>query len=87
MKKYKKNIFATFHTIYRLATTSGNIKNFIIGTCRIYKKAFNADRVVMICKNVNSYAFMKIKLAEGEEAVKKGGISILSRKEIDIVNQ
>jgi HD-GYP domain-containing protein (c-di-GMP phosphodiesterase class II) len=86
MKKYK-TIFSTFHTIYRLIIASTDIKNFLTGIARIYKNAFKADRVVLVCKNVNSYPFMKIRLEDKRQDIKKGGLSILTRREREILNQ
>ncbi|UCC94946.1 MAG: HD domain-containing protein [Candidatus Omnitrophota bacterium] len=86
MKRYK-TIFSSFHAIYRLITASGNIKNFSAGICRIFKSAFGADRIVMVCKNVDSYGFMKVRLEDKRQHVKKGGQSILTSREKDILSQ
>ncbi|MDD5195632.1 MAG: HD domain-containing protein [Candidatus Omnitrophica bacterium] len=86
MKKYK-TIFSIFHTIYRLTTTSDDIANFMIGVCRVYKSAFKADKAVMVCKNINPNGFIKIRLEDKKQYIKKGGISILTRRERDILKQ
>lgn len=86
MKKYK-TILAAFHTIYRLTTTSPDITNFISGVCRVYKNAFRTDKVVMVCKNLDGYGFIKIRLEDKKQYLKKGGISILTRRERDILKQ
>ncbi|MDD5070948.1 MAG: hypothetical protein PHV17_09495, partial [Candidatus Omnitrophica bacterium] len=86
MKKYN-SVFSTFHTIYRLSTTSADMKNFSIGVCRAYRNAFKADRVVMVCKNVNSYPYIKIKLEDKVQNIKKGGVSILTGREKDLFMQ
>ncbi|MBD3246947.1 MAG: HD domain-containing protein [Candidatus Omnitrophica bacterium] len=86
-KKKYDSIFSSFHTIYRLITTSGDIKNFSVGICRIYRNAFKSDKVVMVCKNANSYAFMKVRLEKNVHAIKKGGASILTAREKDILSQ
>jgi HD-GYP domain-containing protein (c-di-GMP phosphodiesterase class II) len=41
----------------------------------------------MVCKNVNSYAFLKIRLENKKQYIKKGGLSILTRREREILNQ
>jgi response regulator RpfG family c-di-GMP phosphodiesterase len=86
MRKYK-TIFSTFHTIYRLVTTSADIKNFLTGIARVYKNAFKADRVVVICKNVNSYSIMRICLEDKKQDIKKGEVSILTYIEREILKQ
>ena len=86
MKKYK-NIFSSFHTLYRLVTTSSDIKNFAFGISRLYKNTFNADTATIIFRNVNSYSFMKISLKGKKYYFKKGGISILERREKEIINR
>jgi len=85
-KKYRE-IFSSFHTAYRLITTSDNIRNFTVGICRVYKNSFKAVRVVMVCKNVESHSFMKVCLENKKQYVKKGGASILTKREKDILNQ
>jgi HD-GYP domain-containing protein (c-di-GMP phosphodiesterase class II) len=86
MKKYK-TIFSSFHTIYRLITTSGDIKNFAAGIGRLYKNTFKVDRVTLIFKNINSHSFMKISIKNKKYFLKKGGISILTHKERGIVKR
>jgi hypothetical protein len=86
MKKYK-TIFSAFHAVYRLITTSGEVENFATGISRLYKNAFKADRVTLVFKNVNSSGFMKIRLENKKQYLKKGGISILSNKEREILRQ
>lgn len=86
MKKYK-NVFSSLHTIYRLTTTSSDIKNFAFGISRLYKNTFNADKVTLIFKNINSHGFMKISIEDKKHFIKKGGISILTRKEKEILKR
>lgn len=86
MKRYK-TIFYSFHTLYRLSTTSGTMKDFSLGICRIFKNAFKADRVVLICRNLDTNGFMKIKIKNNKQIIKKGGLSILTRREKIILNQ
>lgn len=86
MKKYKA-VFSSFHTIYRLITTSTDVRNFAVGISRIYKNSFEADKVVMVCKNLNSYNFMKIRLENKKQYTKKGGVSILTHREREILKQ
>ena len=86
MKKYKA-VFSSFHTIYRLITTSGDIKNFAMGVCRLYKNIFAADKVTIVFKNVNAQGFMKMRLENKSQSFKKGGISILTNREKEILHQ
>jgi len=86
MKKYKE-IFSSEHTIYRLTTSSFDIKNFIAGVCKTFKTALDADKVIIVCKYVNSHPFIKAKLEDSHVDVTKGSISILSRREKEILNQ
>lgn len=85
----KKNraIFSSFHTMYRLVASSNDLKSFSLGLCRIYKNYFMAERVVFVCKNVNSYAFMKFRLEGNKQYIKKGGISILTNREKELLCQ
>lgn len=41
----------------------------------------------MICKNTNTYSFIKTRLDERGQFIKKGGVSLLTRIERDILNQ
>ncbi|MFA5270929.1 MAG: HD domain-containing phosphohydrolase [Candidatus Omnitrophota bacterium] len=84
MKKYK-TIFSTFHTVYRLITTSGDVKNFAAGICRLYKNAFRADRVTIVLKNVNSHGFIRMRLENKQQFFKRGGISILTHAEKEML--
>lgn len=86
MKKCK-DIFSASHTIYRFLIASNDVKNFMVGVCRTYKSIFDADKVMMICKNVNSYSFIKLSLRDKKQQIKKGGISILNSREKNILNQ
>lgn len=86
MKRYK-TIFYSFHTLFRLITTSTDMSNFIIGASRIYKNVFCADKVMIVCRNLDSKGLIKISLEEDKQFVKKGGLSILARYERDILAQ
>ncbi|MBU2102856.1 MAG: HD domain-containing phosphohydrolase [Candidatus Omnitrophota bacterium] len=86
MKKYK-TVFSAFHTIYRLVTTSADVTNFLSGVCRVYRGAFRSDKVVMVCKNLNGQGFIKIRLEDKTHYIKKGGVSILTHRERDILTQ
>ncbi len=85
MKRYK-TIFSTFHTVYRLITTSGDVRNFATGICRLYKNAFGADSVTIVLKNVNSHGFLKMRLKDRRQFFKKGGISILTHAEREMLD-
>ena len=88
MKRYK-NIFSSFHTLYRLTTTSDNMKDFVIGIARLYKNIFKADTVVAAVKNADTSlsSFIKVRIEEKKQYVKKGGISILTKREKYIFNE
>jgi HD-GYP domain-containing protein (c-di-GMP phosphodiesterase class II) len=86
MKKYK-NIFSAFHAVYRLITTSGDIQNFAAGICRLYKNVFLADKVTVVFKNVDGHGFLKIRLEGKSQHLKRGGISILTHREREILRQ
>ncbi len=86
MKKYK-TVFYTFHIIYRLITASADVTNFLSGVCRVYRNAFRSDKVVMVCKNLDDQGFIKIRLEDKTHHIKKGGISILTHRERDILKQ
>lgn len=86
MKRYN-TIFSAFHSVYRLTTASSNVRNFSVGICRIYKNVFRAERVLMICKNCDSYNFIKTRLENKHQNIKKGGISILTKREKEILNR
>jgi len=85
----KKNttIFSSFHTIYRLITTLGGLQSFMTGVCRLYKNILGADKVVMICKNINTQGYLKVRLENKKHSVKRGGKSILTRIEREILKQ
>ena len=86
INKYKK-VFSSFHSIYRLITTSNDIKTFALGTCRLYKNAFKGERIVMILKNIDYHGFIKIRMNGRNQQIKKGGKSILTRIEKEVLKQ
>jgi len=86
MNKYT-SIFSSYHTIYRLITTLGELKNFLAGICRLYKKSFHADKVVIISPIFNTRQYLKIRIEAKKQYIKKGGLSILTRIEKEILKQ
>jgi len=82
-----KTIFSSFHTIYRLTTTSGDLVSFTAGVCRLFRNLLKASKVVMICTNGTPQAFLKIRLENKKQFLKKGGKSILTRIEKEILKQ
>lgn len=86
MKKYK-TIFSSFHTAYRLITTYNTANEFTLGICRLYKSVFKANKVVLVCKNIESTGFIKIRIENSKQVIKKGGISILSLSERETFEQ
>jgi len=86
MKRYK-DVFSSFHAIYRLTSTLGDLKSFLTGICRLYRNAFGASKVVIICRILNSSSFLKVRLENKKQYVKKGGESILTRIEKEVLGQ
>lgn len=82
-----KLVFSSFHTIYRLITSSTNLVNFATGVCRLYRNALKASKVVIICVNNPSQSYLKIRLESKKQYVKKGGKSILTRIEREILKR
>lgn len=82
-----KTIFSSFHTIYRLTTTSGDLASFTTGICRLLKNVLKANKVVMICVNGAPQTFLKIRLENKKQYTKRGGKSILTRIEKEILKQ
>ena len=87
MQRYHKTIFSSLHTLYRLSTSSHNLKIFLTGICKLYKATFKADRVVFVYKNPQTHQFMKVKLDDSKCHIKKGGLSILTDREKELLNQ
>jgi len=86
MKRYN-NVFASFHTVYRLITTLSDTSGFCAGVCRVFRNAFQADKIVLILKAPNANTFLKIRLEGKQQLTKKGGLSILTHIEKEILRQ
>ena len=86
MQRYK-TVFYSFHSVYRLITTFGEMQTFAAGICRLYRNTFGADKVVMIYKNNAPASFLKVRLEGKKQYIKKGGTSILTRIEKEILKQ
>jgi len=86
MKQYETK-FASHHTIYRLTTSFADLKSFATGVCRLYRKSFNAEKVTLICKNIGFQGFLKVRLENKKQYFKKGGKSILTSIEKEIIKQ
>ena len=86
MKNYK-TVFSAFHTLYRLISTTQDLKSFSVGVCRLYKSIFKASKTVMICKNINFQGYLKIRIENKDITIKKGGASILTRIEKEVLKQ
>ncbi len=80
-------MFSSFHTIYRLATTFTDLRSFAMGATRIFKNSFKADKVTLILKTVNSSKYIKVTFQNNTRKVKRGGKSILTRVEKDMLKQ
>ncbi|MBN3040597.1 MAG: HD domain-containing protein, partial [Candidatus Omnitrophica bacterium] len=74
-------------TVYRLITTINDLATFSTGVCRLLRNIFKANKVVMVCKVQNSSAFLKIRLEGKIQSIKKGGKSILTTIEKEILQQ
>lgn len=75
-------IFSSYHTLYRLITASTKLEYFVTGIGKLYRTAFKPDITVIICKYAGIPRFLKVKSQKNENIIfKKGGISILSRRE------
>ena len=85
MKQYKI-IFSAIHAIYRLMTTSYNIDNFLLGICRIYKNTFNANRIIIIVRNLNTGRYIKVFIDKNKQYIKKGN-NILTKKENNMLKR
>ncbi|MCM8756446.1 MAG: HD domain-containing protein [Candidatus Omnitrophica bacterium] len=84
IKRYKA-VFSSLHTLYRLTHSFIDPKDFVLGVSKLYKNIFKADKVILVCKISNFYNFIKVQLYDKKQMVKKGGISILSKREKDIL--
>lgn len=81
-------IFSTYHTLYRLVSTSSKLEHFAMGVAKIYRNAFKPDMLAIICKCVGTNRFVKVKLQKGRpSAIKRGGISILSSREKTLLKE
>ncbi len=81
------NMFSSYHTIYRLATTFTDLQSFAIGIAKIYKNAFEVDKVTVVLKNVDLKKYIKITFKNNQKIIKKGGLSILTKVEKNILKQ
>ena len=86
MRKYK-TVFSSFHTLYRLTTSLSDSNNFVIGITKLYKNIFKAEKVVTVCKVSNSHNFIKVNIENKKQVVRKGGLSILTKREKEILKQ
>ncbi len=86
MKRHKA-ILSSLHTIYRLTTTSGDLKNFSTGICRLLRSVFGADKIIMLSQIPSSSNFFKIRLEDKGQFAKKGGFSILTTVEKEVLRQ
>jgi len=75
------------HTIYRLTTTSSNLVNFANGVSRLFRNLLKASKVVIICNNGAPQTYLKVRLENKKHSIKKGGKSILTRIEKEILKQ
>ncbi|MCK4912891.1 MAG: hypothetical protein KAS05_04115, partial [Candidatus Omnitrophica bacterium] len=82
-----KIVFSSLHTIYRLTTTSGDLVSFATGVCRLFRNLLKASKVVIICNNGAPQTFLKVRLEGKKHFIKKGGKSILTRIEKEILKQ
>ncbi len=81
------NMLSSYHAVYRLATTFTDLKSFAIGVARIYKNAFATDKVTVVLRIVGTNKYIKVSFKNHTKTIKKGGISILTRIEKNILKQ
>ncbi len=86
MKKYKK-VFSSFHAIYRLISSFNKIEDFVVGISKLYSNYFKSDTVVLVCKHFNSTKLLKVKIEDKKRFIRKGGVSILTAREKEILNE
>ncbi len=86
MRKYR-TIFSSFHTLYRLTTSLTNLNNFATGVSKLYKNIFKADKIVVVFRTSNTHHFVKVNINGKNQSTKKGGLSILSKREKEILKQ
>ncbi|MDP8289520.1 MAG: HD domain-containing phosphohydrolase [Candidatus Susulua stagnicola] len=82
-----KTVFSSLHTIYRLTTTSSSLVSFAIGVSRLFRNLLKANKIVIICNNGAPQTFLKVRLENKKQFIKKGGKSILTRIEKEILKQ
>lgn len=79
-------MFSSFHNVYRLAATFTDLSSFATGIARIFKAAFKADQVTIILKSGTS-KYVKISFKNNTKLIRKGGKSVLSRIEKNMLQQ
>ncbi|HDN85817.1 MAG: hypothetical protein DRP68_03120 [Candidatus Omnitrophota bacterium] len=84
MKGYKQ-IFSSFHALYRLTTSFTKIEEFAMGIAKVYVHTFKADTVILVCKSFNSSKLLKVKFYNKKWSIKRGGLSILTEREKKII--
>lgn len=84
---FNPQLFSSFHSVYRLTVTFTDLKSFAIGIAKIFKNNFEADKVTVILKAANSSKYIKISLKGSSKIVKKGGKSILTSVEKNVLKQ
>jgi len=89
MKRFShQKIFSSFHTLYRLTTTSDKLEHFVLGVAKIYRNIFKPETVVIICKCPDTSKYIKVKIQHNQPtSIKKGGISLLSKRERTLLKE
>ncbi|HEC69374.1 MAG TPA: HD domain-containing protein [Candidatus Omnitrophica bacterium] len=83
MKKYKE-VFNLTHAIYRAANSSSDIKNLISALLKIIQQSFSLDSCSIVLFYPNKNPFIKGNLKKKKFSLKKGGKTILTKKEREI---
>lgn len=82
-----QDIFSSFHAIYRLTATFTDLKTFALGASRVFAGYFKSDRITIILKTANSKKYLKAAFKEKKRTVKKGGKSILTSIEKNLLQR
>jgi HD-GYP domain-containing protein (c-di-GMP phosphodiesterase class II) len=59
----------------------------VVGVAKLYKNIFKADTVALICKYFNFSKLLKIRIQDKQPILKRGGLSILTRREKSLLEE
>ncbi|MBN2119460.1 MAG: HD domain-containing protein [Candidatus Omnitrophica bacterium] len=82
-----KEIFDVIHAIYRIANSAFTAKDLLSGLLRTMQNSFNANHCSIVLSYPNRHPFIKFTLKNKRKyQLKKGGKSLLTKKEKEIFN-